>query len=66
MFRNHLPEFIAEGFREKKYSDRGRASALFIDIVGFTSITEALISRGKEGSEILSDIINKIFSPSIN
>jgi len=38
------------------------AYTMFIDISGFTSMTENLMSFGKEGAEILSRIINSVFT----
>jgi tetratricopeptide (TPR) repeat protein/class 3 adenylate cyclase len=38
---------------------------MFIDISGFTSMTQSLMGHGKEGAEVLSNIINNIFTPSI-
>ncbi len=39
---------------------------MFIDIKGFTAMTQDLMNYGKEGVEILSGIINEIFTPAIN
>ena len=38
----------------------------FLDISGFTAMTERLMQEGKEGAEILAKIINNIFEPVIN
>ncbi|MCK4666289.1 tetratricopeptide repeat protein [Candidatus Dependentiae bacterium] len=62
----YLPDFIINRFKEHKYKGFFKGTILMIDIVGFTEITERLITHGKEGSEILSDIINQIFEPTIN
>lgn len=37
--------------------------SLFLDLTGFTNMTEALISEGKAGAESLSKIINSVFQP---
>ena len=37
-----------------------------MDIVGFTSMTETLMNYGKEGAEVLSEIINETFESAIN
>ncbi len=36
-----------------------------MDISGFTSLTEHLMSKGKEGAEILSSLLDQIFEPLI-
>ncbi len=60
-----VPDFILRRFKEKKHSGRFKAYTIFTDISGFTAMTQDLMSHGKEGVEILSNIINDIFSPSI-
>ncbi len=40
-----------------------RVISLFLDISGFTAMTDSLISRGKSGTETLSQIINSVFKP---
>ncbi|RME88066.1 MAG: hypothetical protein D6767_10800, partial [Candidatus Hydrogenedentota bacterium] len=49
-------------------SNKGQflAYAVFFDISGFTSMSEALMKRGKHGAEELSIIINKIFKKPIS
>ncbi|MCD4817581.1 MAG: tetratricopeptide repeat protein [Candidatus Cloacimonetes bacterium] len=64
--KNLIPQFISNKFSEKKYSGRFIAATMFIDISGFTAMTQSLMKNGKEGAEILTDVINKVFSPSIN
>ncbi|HDS09246.1 MAG TPA: adenylate/guanylate cyclase domain-containing protein, partial [Firmicutes bacterium] len=43
-----------------------RGTALVLDIVGFTAMTQSFIDRGKLSAEIVSDIINDIFNETIN
>jgi len=38
---------------------------MFLDISGFTAMTKTLMANGKEGAEILPEVINKVFTPSI-
>jgi tetratricopeptide (TPR) repeat protein/class 3 adenylate cyclase len=63
--KNFIPDFIAEKASENNHSGTFAASAMFIDISGFTSMTQSLMGHGKEGAEVLSNIINNIFTPSI-
>jgi len=60
-----LPDFISDKFVMGKEKGNFKAGVMFIDISGFTSMTENLMHNGKEGAEILSDLINTIFSPAI-
>jgi tetratricopeptide (TPR) repeat protein/class 3 adenylate cyclase len=63
--KNFIPNFIAEKASENNHSGIFAASTMFIDISGFTSMTQSLMGHGKEGAEVLSNIINNIFTPSI-
>lgn len=38
---------------------------MFVDLSGFTALTESLMKEGNEGAERLSDILNRIFSPMV-
>lgn len=62
---NFIPEFISERSKSGEMSGYFRAYSSFIDISGFTQMTQVLMNHGKEGAEVLSDIINQVFSPSI-
>jgi len=63
--KNFLPDFIAEKYSLNQISGSFDALTLFLDISGFTPMTELLMHEGKEGAEILSVIINDIFEPVI-
>ncbi len=63
---NYIPVFIAEKEKHKEYNGSFKASVMFLDISGFTSITEQLSSHGKAGAEELSSIINKVFGQMID
>ncbi len=63
---NLIPRFINERYEERTAAGEFDAAVMFIDIVGFTGMTEDLMKRGKEGAEVLSDIINRTFGPVIN
>ncbi len=60
-----IPDFILKNYNSKKDSGSFYAFSMFIDISGFTNMTQNLMKNGKEGAEILSEMINDIFSPSI-
>lgn len=63
--RNLIPHFISEKYSRNKCEGSFKASTLFLDISGFTAMTESLMREGKEGAEILSEIINRVFEPVI-
>ncbi len=62
---NLIPQFIADNFRAKQYSGSMTASAMFIDISGFTTMTRILMANGKEGAEVLNEVLNAVFEPVI-
>lgn len=64
--KNIIPRFIHKKFAEKSKHGRFDAVTMFMDISGFTPITEKLMTKGKEGAENLSIILNTIFIPLIN
>jgi len=65
MMRNLIPRFIAENYKHGIYQGEFEAACMFADISGFTELTEILSEKGKEGTEILSRLINDVFTPAI-
>jgi len=66
MAPNLIPRFIHDRFKEDKLTGQFEAASLFLDIAGFTPLTERLMAEGKEGAEILSGLVNGIFGPVID
>jgi class 3 adenylate cyclase/tetratricopeptide (TPR) repeat protein len=64
---NVIPGFISE--RVSRCGDVPGGSlcapTMFVDIARFTSITEDLMKKGKQGAEDLSILINRIYEPLI-
>jgi len=63
---NLIPNFIQEKYIDRKYLGEFEAATVFMDIIGFTSMTEKLMRHGKEGAEVLNNILNSIFEPVID
>ena len=61
-----IPYFIQEACHRKEKYGYNHSFGMFIDMAGFTVMTETLIQGGEEGAEILSDIINGIFEPLVD
>jgi class 3 adenylate cyclase len=38
---------------------------MFVDVVGFTGLTEKLMEHGTDGAEVLTDVLNRIFQPMV-
>jgi tetratricopeptide (TPR) repeat protein/class 3 adenylate cyclase len=60
-----IPRFIAEKYEQQETEGHFEAVTMFLDISGFTAMTESLMTHGKEGAEVLAQIINRIFEPVI-
>ena len=58
-----IPYFIYEQYRSGKLDGRLRAVTLFLDISGFSVMTQTLIQYGREGAETLAQLINHVFEP---
>ncbi len=58
---NLIPHFIHDHFKEDTMTGDFHALSMFMDISGFTPMTEALMLHGKQGAEILSGILNETF-----
>ena len=56
-----FPQLIIKNYNEGVVSGKFEAVTLFLDLSGFTKMTEALMTHGKDGSEELSKILNSIF-----
>jgi predicted ATPase/class 3 adenylate cyclase len=65
MKHNLTPRFILQQYAAGKQNGRLPATALFVDISGFTAVTEALMQQGKVGAELLADTMQAIFTPLI-
>ncbi len=63
---NLLPPFIARQYRQGCFGGEFEAVALFVDISGFTKMTEALMQHGIEGAEILAGTLRAVFDPMID
>ncbi|MEZ4886611.1 MAG: tetratricopeptide repeat protein [Chitinophagales bacterium] len=57
-----IPHFIQEQYIARHFNGSIEGCVLFVDISGFTPMTQQLMDKGqKEGAEILSNILNSIF-----
>ena len=64
--KHFLTHFIQENYRAGRLQGRIRAATMFIDLSGFTRLTEKLMRQGgAEGAEELSNTLNFIFRPTV-
>ncbi|CUS04337.2 putative Adenylate/guanylate cyclase with TPR repeats [Candidatus Promineifilum breve] len=64
--RRLVPQFILDHLARGEHSGHMDAAGLFVDLSGFTTLTEALMAHGPPGAEVLAMIVESIFEPLIN
>lgn len=63
--KNLIPHFVQEKELEGIRHGSFDAYTMFVDLSGFTRLTETLLRQGKAGAERLSKILNAIFGPMV-
>ena len=63
--KHFLPHFIQEHYRNGDREGRMQAFTMFVDLSGFTRLTEKLLKTGAQGAEELSQALNQIFQPTV-
>lgn len=61
--KNLIPYFIQEKLLAEKSHGRLEVYGMFVDLSGFTNLTQELTKEGLSGAEKLSILLNKIFEP---
>ena len=59
------PRFILEHHRRGVFSGEMSAAALFVDISGFSAMTDALMAHGQHGAEVSANIMRAALDPAI-
>lgn len=62
---NSVPPFIRDKYKKKIREGCFEGSVLFVDISGFTALTEKLLKLGDRGVEEISRIVFNVFDPQI-
>lgn len=58
-----IPHWIDQQYAAGQLQGEFEAAALFVDISGFTALTETLMEHHKDGTEVLTDVLNRTFGP---
>lgn len=61
-----VPQLILDGAAHGENSGRFPAVGLFFDISGFTYLTEALMTHGTRGAEVLASVVEAVFAPLVD
>ncbi|NUN49391.1 MAG: AAA family ATPase [Candidatus Brocadiae bacterium] len=64
--QNYIPGFVDERNREGKKSGSFRGTAMFVDISGFTPLTERAFKLGDSGAEVISRELTRLFDPMVD
>ena len=59
----YVPRLVIDWLRDEPHADHRtvEGTLAFVDISGFTALTERLARRGKAGAEEISDVLNAVF-----
>lgn len=60
-----VPGFIQDCYLKGETSGQFQAAGLFLDISGFSTITDALMAHGQHGAEVMAQVMRAIFDPII-
>lgn len=58
-----VPELIVEKYRKGEFTGEFQAVGLFLDLTGFSSMTDALMQHGQNGAEVLANLMHGVFDP---
>lgn len=58
-----VPDLILNRYAAGEQNGRFQATALFVDISGFSTITDRLMQHGQHGAEVLADVMRAVFDP---
>ena len=60
-----IPPFILDRYAAGEFHGNFPAVGLFVDISGFSTMTDALMMQGQEGAEVLANIMRSVLDPLI-
>ncbi|HAQ61494.1 TPA: hypothetical protein DCR49_05775 [Candidatus Delongbacteria bacterium] len=58
-----IPKFISDKYKTGIFRGNFKAYSMFVDLSGFTAMTENLMKHKKDGAEVLTDVLNTVFNP---
>jgi predicted ATPase/class 3 adenylate cyclase len=58
-----VPELIVENYRASHYNGEFPAVGMFLDLSGFSTMTDALMQHGQHGAEVLASLMHGVFDP---
>ena len=64
--RQLVPEFIYDKYRADEISGAFQGAAMFVDLSGFSAMTDALSAHGTHGAEVLANMMRVVFEPLVD
>jgi predicted ATPase/class 3 adenylate cyclase len=58
-----VPELIVENYRSGRFSGEFPAVGMFLDLSGFSAMTDTLMQQGQHGAEVLASLMHGVFNP---
>jgi class 3 adenylate cyclase/predicted ATPase len=58
-----VPELIIENYRAGNYGGEFPAVGMFLDLSGFSKMTDTLMQHGQHGAEVLAYLMHGVFDP---
>src|SRR5215213_4460221 len=58
-----VPELIIENYRAGRFRGEFAAVGMFLDLSGFSNMTDALMQHGQHGAEVLAGLMHGVFDP---
>lgn len=58
-----VPELIIEKFKAGQFHGEFPAVGMFLDLSGFSTMTDALMQHGQHGAEVLASLMHGVFDP---
>lgn len=64
--RRLVPNFIIDKYRSNELSGSFQGAAIFVDLSGFSKMTDTLSQHGQHGAEVLAEMMSVVFAPLVN
>ncbi|HRQ24011.1 MAG TPA: hypothetical protein PLF42_11350, partial [Anaerolineales bacterium] len=64
--RRLVPGFVVEKYKSNQLSGSLHAAAIFVDLSGFSKLTDTLAKHGQHGAEVLADLMRVVFVPLVD
>ncbi len=58
-----VPELVLENYSAGRYRGEFPAAGMFLDLSGFSSMTDTLMQHGQHGAEVLAGLMHGVFDP---